>query len=65
MQHRAIPYDMSHFPISPLDLEFLLTGLDGLCSGSPTDDDLSETDYDEDTQLTSNAEVAINGQTTG
>ncbi len=49
MQH-FIPYDMSHFPISPLDLEFLLAGLDGLVEegSSPTDDDLSEADYDEE-----------------
>ena len=48
MQH-TIPYDMSHFPISLLDIEFLLAGLDGLVEGSsPTDDDLSEVDYDEE-----------------
>lgn len=39
MYHHTIPYDMSHFPISPLDLEFLLAGLDGL-----EDDDNSLTD---------------------
>ncbi len=52
MQH-TIPYDMSHFPVSPLDLEFLLAGLDGLVEedSSPTDDNLSEADYDEEKKL--------------
>lgn len=51
MQRYTIPYDMSHFPISPLDLEFLLTGLDGLSGDErldvddqPTDETLKETD---------------------
>lgn len=44
---------MSHFPVSPLDLEFLLTGLDGLMGDEcldvddddqPTDKTLLETD---------------------
>lgn len=39
MHHYAIPYDMSHFPVSPLDLEFLLTGLDGLSGDERLDDD--------------------------
>lgn len=54
MQH-IIPYDMSHFPVSVLDIEFLLAGLDGLVEDyiSPIDDDLSETDYNEEN---SNAE---------
>jgi len=47
MQH-TIPYDMSHFPVSPLDLEFLLAGLDGLTTDPPSDDDLSHTDDDND-----------------
>ena len=38
MQH-AIPYDMSHFPISPLDIEFLLAGLDGLIGDEHLDVD--------------------------
>lgn len=67
MQHHTIPYNMSHFPISPLDLEFLLTGLDGLSDdgSSPTDDDLSEASYDEDVQSTGSLEVVTNVQTTG
>ncbi len=52
MQH-TIPYAMSHFPVSPLDIEFILAGLDGLVKegSSPTDDDLSEADYDEEEKL--------------
>lgn len=44
MQRHVIPYDMSHFPISPLDLEFLLAGLDGLTGDERLDDDDQPTD---------------------
>lgn len=57
---RTIPYDVSHFPVSPLDLEFLLAGLDGLVEGSsPTDNDLSQVGYDEDVPQTGNSDARI------
>ena len=45
MQH-TIPYDMSHFPVSPLDIEFLLAGLSGLSGDErlDVDDDDQPTD---------------------
>ena len=50
--HHPIPYGMSHFPVSPLDIEFLLAGLEGLTDDDnlPTDDDLSKADYDDSVQ---------------
>ena len=85
MYYHNIPYDMSHFPISPLDLEFLLAGLSGLTDdderldvedndqvaqllavlssqeprSSPTEDDLSQVDYDEDDPQTGNRDARI------
>jgi hypothetical protein len=51
MQH-TVPYDMSHFPISPLDIEFLLTGLSGLADGDERLDiaDDGHPDIDDDEQ---------------
>ncbi len=43
-------HNITHLPISPADLDFLLVGLDGLTSGRlPTDEDIADADYwDED-----------------